>query len=203
MSLKEMVQGYVSNHNVILTAAAGEGVTTLALYLADVLSNDRLVIYFNPSGDIDRHYVKRYYPRVYKSVLFIQAGLDSLLEFLDSIDYEFDHLIMDPGDMLMTNKTALRSLKGICGINNARMVCTSQIRLDPNTGWQPYSTIESFNKKNGNTVFKYSIWMRKATEDNPFFIAKYIDVFKGVRHGNRFLSRYLVRFDITEGCMIV
>lgn len=202
MSLRELVEGYVAEHDVMLTAAAGEGSTALALYLAMVLSEDKFVIYFNPSKDIDRNYVKQYFPRVYKNVLFVQSDLNTLLEFLTEIDYDFDHIILDPGDTLMVAKKALTSLKRICNLKKSHMICTSQIRLDPNMGWKPYSTVEKANQRSGNTIFDYSIWMRKVTEDNPFFTSKYIDVFKGIRRGNQYVSRYLVRFDKVEGCMI-
>lgn len=202
MSLRDLVKGYVNKFDVMLTSAAGEGTTTLALYIAMILSEDKLVIYFNPSGDIDRNYVKRFYPRVYKNVLFIQSDLNTLLEFLNEIDYDFDHIILDPGDALVLAKKAIPSLKRICAIKKSHMIFTSQIRLDPKFSWQPYSTMERVNSKSGNTIFDYSIWVRRVSEDNTFFTSKYIDVFKGVRKGNQYVSRYLVKFDKTEGCMI-
>jgi hypothetical protein len=199
MSLIELVDNYVRKHDVILTSASGEGCTVLALYMSMVLSDNKIVIYFNPLGDIDREYVQKYYPRTFKDVLFIISDVKSLIEFLNEIDYEFDYLIIDPGDVLMVDKTTISNLKKICRIKGSHMIFTSQIRLDPKIGWNPVSTIESL--KSVDTIFDYSIWMRRATEDNPFFISKYIDVFKGVRIGNRYIGRYLVRFN-REGCMI-
>lgn len=201
MSLRELVEGYIDKHDVILTSAAGEGTTVLALYLAMILSERKLVVYFNPSKDIDRKYVEKYLPNAYRNILFIQSNVATLLEFLVEIDYDFDHIILDPGDILASTK-ALPSLKRISKIKKSNIICTSQIRLDPETGWKPYSTIERLNQRKGNTLFDYSIWIRKVTEDNPFFTIKYIDVFKGIRKGNQYISRYLVRFDKIEGCMI-
>lgn len=202
MSLREFVEGYVYDNDVILTASAGEGITALALYLAMILSEEKFVIYFNPSRDINREYVKKFYPRVYQQVLFIQSDIGTFLEFLDEIDYDFEHLILDPGDAFMLTKNTLASIKRICKIKKIHLIVSSQIRLDPKRKWQPYSTIERENKKSGNTLFDYSIWMRRVSEDNPFLTTKYIDVFKGSRRGNQYVSRYLVRFDKFEGCMI-
>lgn len=202
MSLRELVEGYVYDHDVMLTAAAGEGTTALALYLAMILSEEKFVIYFNPSSDINREYVRKFYPRVFHNVLFIQSNLDTFLEFLDEIDYDFDYLVLDPGDTFMSAKNTLISLKKICKIKNSHLIVSSQIRLDPNIGWQPYSTVEKVNKSCGNTLFDYSIWIRRVSENNPILTAKYIDVFKGSRKGNQYISRYLVRFDNMEGCMI-
>lgn len=202
MSLKELVYDYVDKKNTIITSSPGEGCTTLAIYISMILSQKKLVIYFNPSKDIDRNHVKEYFPSTYNNTLFIQENLTTLLEFLNEIDYEFDHIILDPGDSLVTKRNSLISLKKICDIKKKYITITSQIRLDPNMGWKPYSTVEKVNKSNGNTIFDYSIWIRKVTEDNPFFTTKYIDVFKKVRVGNRYISRYLVKFDKIEGCMI-
>lgn len=201
MSLKEMIEVYVENKNVCITSASGEGSSSVALYISMILSKNNTVMYYNSSHDIDRDYVKRFYPLSYKNVLFVQCDLSTFLELLEVIDYDIDYLVIDPADHLASTKV-LPKLKQTLKNRKCNIIATSQLRLDPKKAWKPYSTMEELNKKSGNTIFDYSIWIRKATESNVVFTSKYIDVFKHRRIGNRFENRYTVRFDNIEGCII-
>lgn len=200
MSLRYLIDEYIEENDVIISAASGEGATTLALHLAMLLSKDKLVIYHNSTGDIDRNYVKEYYPLAYKNIIFTCCEISILVELLIELDFEFDYLVIDPADPLLRYKDTIRGIKRVCNAHDSHLICTSQLRLDPKIGWQPYSTVEELNKK--MNIFDYSIWMRKVTEDNPFYISKYIDVYKKARHGNKYISRYIVKFDKIEGCLI-
>lgn len=199
MSLKEMIETYVENKSICITSSSGEGSTSLALYVAMTLSKDQMVMYYNPSSDLDREYIKKFYPLGFRNILFVQADLKSFVEVISLIGNDIEYLVLDPADSLIRTIPKLkRALPKTCNL-----IATSQLRLDPKQAWKPYSTIEEVNKKNGNTIFDYSIWIRKATESNAVFTSKYIDVFKHKRVGNRYESRYVVRFDNIEGCIIV
>lgn len=199
MSLKEMIETYVENKSLCITSSSGEGSTSLALYISMILSKDYTVMYYNPSSDLDREYIKKFYPLAFNNVLFVQADLESFIGLVSILSGDIDYLVLDPADSLIK---AIPKLKRVVP-KTCNLVATSQLRLDPKQGWKPYSTIEELNKKNGNTIFDYSVWIRKATESNAVFTNKYIDVFKHRRIGNRFESRYVVRFDNIEGCIIV
>ena len=146
-----------------------------------------VVIYYNPSRDIDREFVGKYYPRVLKSAVWIESPLESFLEFLQSSGYNYDCLVIDPGDVLMVNKDLVISL-GNLRHPEASIIFTSQIRQDPKVGWSPYSTVERVN------AFDTSIWITNATGSNPLYKIKYIDIFKEIRSGNNYVAREIAKY---------
>lgn len=198
--IKEIVDEFILGHNTIITAPTGHGSTVLALHMTSLLLNkDKKVIYYNSTGDIDRDFVKKNYPSVSTDIFFHKESLSLFIDFLDYINYDVDNIVIDPGDPLMSNKNIYPLLNNILK-SHSGMLVTSQIRQDPTKGGQVYSPIEELNKQHG--IFKYSIWIRNVTEDEQLFKARYIDVFSNHRTGNKFLRRYIVRFDSMTGVLI-
>ncbi len=186
--LKDIVSDFIDGKRVVLTSATNNGCSSLALYIANtILDNDRVVIYYNPSRDIDRNFVSKYYSRVLKNAIWVESPLDSFLELLQSSGYNYDCLIIDPGDILMINKDLVISL-GSLRRPSSSIIFTSQIRQDPKMGWAPYSTIEKVN------AFDTSIWITNVTGGNPLYNMKYIDIFKEIRSGNNFVAREIAKF---------
>lgn len=186
--LRDIVSDYILEKRVIITSSTNNGASSLSLFTANtILNEDKVVVYFNPSGDIDREFVKRYYPRVFKDAIWIRSPLDSFLEFLQYINFSFDCLIIDPGDVLMINKRLIKQI-GSLKKRNSTFICTSQIRQDPNKGWAPYSTVERVGE------FDHSIWITNVTGTHILFKQKYIDIHKDIRSGNNFIAREIAKF---------
>jgi len=186
--LRDIVPDFIEGKRVVLTSSTNNGCSSLALYITNtILDNDRVVIYYNPSRDIDREFVGKYYPRVLKSAIWVESPLESFLEFLQSSGYSYDCLVIDPGDVLMVNKDLVVSLSNLRH-PGASIIFTSQIRQDPKLEWAPYSTIERVNS------FDTSIWITNATGSNPLYKIKYIDIFKEVRSGNNYVAREIAKY---------
>lgn len=186
--LKDIISDFIEGNRVILTSAPNNGCSSLALYIANViLDNDKIVIYYNPSRAIDRKFVNKYYSRVSKNAIWIESKLESFLEFLQSTGYNYDCLIIDPGDVLMVNKDLVISLGNLKRANSS-IIFTSQIRQDPNYSWKPYSTIERINS------FDISIWITNVTENNSLYKTKYIDIYKEIRSGNNYIAREIAKY---------
>lgn len=186
--LKDIVQDFVIGNRVVITSSTNNGCSSFALYVANtILNNDNVVLYYNPSRDIDREFVKKYYPRVHKSAIWIESPLDSFLEVLHAIGHEYDCLIIDPGDVLMIDRKLVPTLGGLRK-RGSTIIFTSQIRQDPNKGWAPYSTLEKLKK------FDSSIWITNVTGSNPVYNLKYIDVFQEVRSGNNYIARAIAKY---------
>lgn len=199
--IKELVEEFVLKNNTIITSPAGNGSTVLTLYIIIfLLLNDKTILFYNPTGDIDKNFINKFYPLISKNVFFITGSLSLLLDFLNYINYTIDILILDPGDSLMFNKKIYPLLKTV--LKNTTIIATSQIRQDPTKSGQIYSPLEEINKSNDYSIFKYSIWIRNVSESVQLFKARYIDVFNQYRIGNQFLRRYLVRFDTKTGVII-
>jgi len=92
----------------------------------------------------------------------------------------------------------------MANMNNCTLICTSQIRHNPNTG-KPYSTMERKNKTYsdyGEIMFNNSVWIRNVTEPNNIYKMRYVDIFNIYRIGNNYSDRFLIRFDNKEGNVI-
>lgn len=199
--LKELVEEFVLGNNIIITSPTGHGSTVLTLHIVNLLSGkDKRVIYYNPTGDIDGTFISSNYPAVFRDTFFHKESQSLLINFLDYINYDMDFLVLDPGDSLMHNKRIYSLLNNILGTKG--MIATSQIRQDPTKGGQVYSPIEELNKAYNNSIFDYSIWIRNVTEGEQLFKSRYLDVYKHNRVGNKFLRRYIVRFDTKTGVLI-
>lgn len=186
--LASIVDDFVSAKRVVVTSSTNNGSTSFALFLANtILSEDKVVLLYNPTRDIDRGFVKTYYPRVYDNVIWMHSPLDSFLEYLQESTFNFDCLIVDPGDCLMVNPEIVRTI-GSLRRKGSTVIFTSQIRQDPHKGWAPYSTIERVNS------FDYSIWITKVTEAGGMFKKKWVDVHKEIRSGTNFIARYVAMF---------
>lgn len=186
--LRDIVEDFVIGKRVVVTSSTNNGASSLSLFTANtILKDDKIVIIYNPSGDIDREFVKKYYPRVYNDALWITSPLNTFLEFLQFIQFGFDCLIIDPGDVLMVNKKIVEVI-GNLRRKSSTFLCTSQIRQDPNKGWAPYSTIERVG------AFDYSIWITNVSGEHVLFKKKYIDIHKDKRSGNNFIAREIAKF---------
>lgn len=186
--LRDIVSDHIENKRVVITSSTNNGCSSFTLYIANtILDDDKLVIYYNPSRDIDREFVSKYYPRVLKNAMWVESSLESFLELLQSSGYSYDCLIIDPGDVLMVNKVLVSTL-GQLRRPGSSIIFTSQIRQDPKLGWGTYSTIERVN------AFDTSIWITNVTGGNKLYNMKYIDVFKEIRSGNNFIAREIAKF---------
>lgn len=187
--LPELVEDFVYGKNVVVTSSAGNGATSLCLYIANILlRDDKIVMLFNPQDSIEKSFVKRFYPRVYDDVVFVSSSVPQFLTFLEYMDYKIDYLIVDPADCMMFSSRLLPTLSELI---SGKLICSSQIRQDPTKGGQVYSTLE--NKYMGK-IFDYSIWIRNITEEFGEIKRKYIDVFDKKRSGNNQIARYVASF---------
>lgn len=186
--LREIVGDFVKGNRIVVTSSTNNGASSFCLYLANKLAQeDQLILYYNPTSDIDRNFIKEYYPLVFKNILWISGRLDSFIEFLSFIEHTYDSLVIDPGDTLMVNPDLIGML-GKLKKKEATIVYTSQIRQDPHKGWAPYSTVERMR------TFDYSIWLINTTGPTRVFKTKYVDIHKDVRSGNNFIAREIARF---------
>jgi len=202
--IKELVKDFISGSNVILTAPPSNGCTTVALTFANYLiNNNKSVIYYNPTGDIDRQFIKENFPKLFTDMFLFKQDLSTFMEFLDYINYDIDHIIIDPGDILLVNRKILPLFIDLLG-HKIKLLATSQIRQDPTKGGQIYSPLEVLNKSSFYSLFDYSIWIRNVSEADTFDVkSRYIDVFQNIRTGNEFIRRYILKFDSKTGEVIV
>lgn len=202
--LNEVVSDYIKKGNTILVGAPGNGITSLTLFFANcLLKDDNIVLYYNPTEEIDRHFVKRFYPRVYRDAIFNSQPLPDLINFLSHIDYNFNYLIIDPGDSVMIDKRVIPVLVSVLKKSRGRLLVTSQIRQDPTKGGQVYSPIEKLNITYNKELFDYSIWIRNVTDTEEIFKPRYLDIFDKVRTGNKYLRRYIAKFSKKKGNVIL
>lgn len=190
--IDELIECYIKKKNILITSSSQNGASSFTQFiLNEIAADDELIVFFNPSKDLCREFTLSCYPRIAENVLVLQSPLENLVDFLESSGCDFDYLVVDPGDTLMDNKSFFTRLARILNSNNTNLICTSQMRVNPNNS-KPYSTLEEFNKK--NSIFEYSIWIRKSTGPQVGFIEKYIDVFHLARTGNKYQSRYIAKF---------
>jgi hypothetical protein len=195
--LSDIVKDYLEGRCTSIVSSSGGGATSLTLYLANIIfREDKSVLYFNPTEEIDRSFVKKYYPRVFSKALFAITDLEEFIELISSEEIRFDWTFIDPGDMLITrNKKILDYIISLCSLRRSSLVCTSQIRVVPETK-QVYSTIEQTG------LFNYNIWIRKiGLIKDDLIDEKYVDVFPTVHQGNNFIARYVMK--ITPGGQIM
>lgn len=190
--LYEIVTDYLQKGNTLITAPTGNGCTTLTLYLTNLIlsRNDARILYYNSTADINSEYISLLKSELYKDIFFHQGSLITLIRFLEYTKYDFDYLILDPGDTVLLDK---KILPLIFSLFKGKIIATSQIREDPTKGGQVYSTLERMN------IFDYSIWIRNVTEGEQMFKSRYLDIFDKARHGNNYVRRYVVKFDSKTG----
>jgi len=193
--LYEIVTDYLQKGNTLITAPTGNGCTTLVLYLANLILNktDPKILYYNSTGDISLEYLSILNSKHYKDIFFYQDNLSTFIKFLEYSNYNFDYLILDPGDTILVDK---KILPLIFNLFKGKIIATSQIRQDPTKGGQIYSTLEKMN------LFDYNIWIRDVTEGEQMFKSRYLDIFNGRRIGNMYIRRYVIKFDIKTGNII-
>ena len=201
--LREIVSDYIEKGNTLITTKADGGATVFTLFIANVLlRKDKVVVYYNPTAEICAHFVKKYYPRVYKSVMFVNSPLQDFIKFIEHMGSSMDYLIMDPADVTMLNRKIIPTISDVLKSKGTKLICTSQIRVDPSKGGQVYSTIEELNKKYSGSIFQNSIWIRDVTEENSIYASRYVDIFDKYRVGNRYKCRCLAKFSKTSGTVM-
>lgn len=188
--LKDIARYYISNGNCIITSSPNNGTTSLALFLANaILEEDSTVIFYNPTGDIDRLFVKEYYPNVYKKCIYIKSPLKIFLLLLDYLQWNVNYIFIDPADCLMLgDKNTLHYLVTLSKSNKFKIIVSSQIRQDLSQGGKVYSTLETLK------IFDYGIWIRNVTEASEIYKTKYVDIYGSFREGNKYLSRNIARY---------
>ena len=190
---------YIVNKNSIITSPPGEGSTTLALYLTNILSNTYNVLFFDTGKNIDRKYIKEHYNDMNVNAFIFQGSINYFLDYLSDLNRQLinlDYIIIDTGDIL--DKKTLFNIHSIFEACNINVICTSQLRVNPGTS-KPYSTVEEWNKQLPNHPFDNSIWIRKVNEPNTFLNRKYIDIYDKFRVGNKFYNRSILSFDKKKG----
>jgi hypothetical protein len=201
--LDEVVTDFISKGNTTIVGPTGNGITSLTLHFINcLLTQNKLVLYYNPTKEIDTDFVKKFYPRVYKNVLFYMSDLTTLLDFLSYIEYEIDYMVIDPGDTMMVDKNIIPLLVSILRKKGKHLLMSSQIRQDPNNGGKVYSPLEKLNISYNNELFDWSIWVRDVTDVDDLFKSRYVDIFEKIRVGNRYIRRYITKFSIKEGNVI-
>jgi len=189
----------IVNKNTIITSNAGGGSSSLALFFTEFLSNYYNVLYFDTGHLVDRAYIKKHYPNVHENVFILQSSIDDFFNYLSELNrniVNIDYIIIDTGDML--NKATIQALNSLLKEFNINMICTSQLRVNPNNA-RPYSTVEEWNKQLSDKPFQNSIWIRNVNEPGTLLTRKYIDVFKDFRVGNRYYKRIILNFDKRNG----
>jgi len=189
---------YIKNKNSIITASSDGGTTSTALAIAEKLcEEDKAVVYFNPASSIDREFVKKYYPSVFSNVTFLLGPLPALIYYLDTSSNNIDYVIIDPGDALVLKELVYRQLLSLSSLLKFNILTTSQIRVNPAENGHTYSTVERLNKLNlvsSGNYFEYSIWLRKVTESQLYYVRRYSDIFDCYREGNKYLQRYIITY---------
>jgi hypothetical protein len=190
--LYEIVTDYLQKGNTLITSSTGNGCTTLTLYFANLIlsKTDSKILYYNSTGDINSEYISILKSENYKDIFFHQGNLLTIIRFLEYCNYDFDYLILDPGDTLLIDR---KILPLIFNLFKGKIIATSQIRQDPTKGGQVYSSLEKMN------LFNHSIWIRNVTEGEQMFKSRYLDIFEKSRLGNKYIRRYVIKFDIKTG----
>lgn len=192
----ELVNDYIKNHNIIITSSPNNGMTSVSLCIANILNAEgNSILYYNPTRDIDRSFIKKHYNNVYKDTVLCHLPQNLFLEFCIDPTIHFDYIIIDPADPLVIYGSIIPNL---IKLTKSNIICTSQIRLDPSNAWKPYSTIE----KRFSNFFDYSIWIRNVSENDLVYKTKYIDVFNKNRIGNQYISRYIAKMSKNGGHII-
>lgn len=198
-----MIEEFVNDlikKSYILTSAPGNGSTVVLLNVAlFLLLKDNKVILYDSTGSIDRDFIKNNYSYLYNNLLFFSGNIKDLIYFIEYINYDFDYLLIDSADSLMSNKSLLLSLINLIHNKEKNIIVTSQIRVNPNNS-QTYSTIENLNIK--NNLFSYSVWIRNVTENRDIISSKYIDIYKKIRVGNDYIRRYIIKINTKTGVII-
>jgi hypothetical protein len=203
MSIDGLVHNYVKDNNVIITSAPGNGTTSLVQAIMDRLCLDQPTLYYSPCSSFDREFVEKHYKNAFNNVCFMSGGIEEFMEFIAQsvmTKEPFKYVIIDPADFLLKYDNIFLHLSNIFKMAKTNLICTSQIRQDLSNGGQMYSTIGRWNRLHINeNVFKYSIWIRNVTGHDPFYNSKYADIFPMFKQGNRYLDRYIIKFQKREG----
>jgi hypothetical protein len=189
--IKEHLEGKCSS----IVAAPGGGTTSLTLYLANIiLREEKTIIFFNPTGEIDRNFVRRYYRRVFDNTVFIVSDVENFISFLfDEARLHWDWVFIDSCDVLKHfDPKLIEKIISYSKMQQASLVCTSQIRVVPSTK-HVYSTVEQ-------PGLNYFIWIRDGFKSTGI-AEKYLDVFDKKRQGNNFIARYVFR--LTPGGQVL
>lgn len=206
MSLDVMIDNYIKDDNVIITSAPGNGTTSLAQAIMDRLCLSQSVLYYSPCATFDRDFIEKYYKNAFKNVCFMSCGVYEFIDFVaqNTMAKEpFKYIVIDPADFLLTYGDVLTHIRNALKFVKTKIICTSQIRHDLNAGGQLYSTIERWNRLHiEEQVFKYSIWIRNVTGLDLFYNSRYADVFPGYRQGNKYLERFIIKFQKKEGYVV-
>ena len=191
---------HIENKNTIITSAPGEGSTNLAYLITHELAiKGKIVLFFDTGHTLNRTYIKEHYFAMYNFSFIIQGSLDIFINYLTDMNRilsYIDYVVIDTGDIL--SKKHLLTLYNLFDSCNIKVICTSQLRLNPNTS-KPYSTVEEWNKQSSELPFDNSIWIRKVNEPNKILNRKYIDIYNNFRIGNKYYSRSLISIDKKRG----
>lgn len=189
---KQLIQ-MLNISNSIITGPPGIGVTSFIISILDynIKNNNSTVLYYNPGNDICREWISTLYKFVFENVIFYNGDIDNFTDYIIESECNYDILVLDPGDVTLTNINILRSIVDIANLNNCKVICTSQIRQNPNKQGKTYSSVELSNQK--IDVFDYCFWIRNVTAPNDIYTLKYVDVYYKQRSGNNYDKRFMVK----------
>lgn len=199
----------IKDNSIIVTSAPGNGSTSMVLSLLEQLCDTETILYYEPQAHIDRTFVQRFYPKVFKHVVFLKAPIDIFTNFVTDTFGTFNRIVIDPGDVLLGKRgridVILPTLIKLCTSMNIKMIITSQIRQDPSQNGNVYSTVEKINKKlvdSKSPSIKYSCWLLNVTEPDDLFKSKYFDFYIGFRIGNKYDKRFMIKFNKDWGNVV-
>lgn len=190
---------YIINKSSIITSNVGGGSTSLALYIINNLIQNNNILYYDTTYSINRDFLRQYYSNVFDNCIFFQGQQDTFLNFISELGgnlQNIDYIVIDTADTF--GKQTLSNLNNLTSLYNIKLIVTSQLRVNPNTG-KPYSTVEEWNKQLSERIFHNSIWIRAVNEPNTITKRKYIDIYNEFRIGNKYYKRYIFNFDIKRG----
>ncbi len=189
----EVLDRFIFDSNIIVTAAPGNGATSFIQMIINSIALKKNVLYYDPSGTINREFTTKYYSNIASNVCFLSGSFHIFIDYIIDLGSNFNYIVVDPGDILSNQQESLRLLSLILSNTESKLICTSQIRIDPTTG-KPYSTLERVTKINRLDFFDYSIWIRNVTESNPIYTNRYVDIYNNFRVTKNFVHRYIVQY---------
>lgn len=195
MNLKNIFEEHIQNNNTIVTSAS-QGTSSFLLYIANFLSINNNVLFYDVDRNINRDFIKINYSNAYNYTTFLNSNFSDFSNILTSNLIEnYQYLIIDPCDSFLSNQKYFINVIKYLKIKNIKIIASSQIRINISEGGSTYSTLERFNLKNNiHQLFNKSIWIRNVTDEDSLSIKKYIDVFDEARKGNNFTTRYIASY---------
>ena len=92
----------IVNKSSIITSSPGGGSTSVVLHLIEPLLETKSVLYYGTGYNLDRNFVKNYYPNVYNKCFFIEGPLEWFYNYITELNMllnNFDYIVIDTADI--------------------------------------------------------------------------------------------------------